>query len=226
MVARQSGQVDTRLMEDCCDPSGYNSVFGARFAKRMARRYRKHGLNPTATRMVAYLADHGIEGATVLEIGGGVGEIQVELLRRGASRVTNLEISTGYEDQAAALLERSGMQGRVDRRFLDIAQAPDEVAPADIVVLHRVVCCYPDYERLLTAAGSHTRRLLVFSHPPSNVVARFSIWVENLVNRMRGRSFQAFVHPPGAMVAVLNQTGLRTSYEHRGRGWHVVGLAR
>ena len=49
-----------------------------------------------------------------------------------------------YETEAAQLLERTGLAARVERRFLDIAQVPDEVERADVVVLHRVVCCYPD----------------------------------------------------------------------------------
>ena len=76
-----------------------------------------------------------------------------------AREATNLEISRSYETQAAALLARSGMTDRVRRRFVDIATSPDEVEPADVVVLHRVVCCYPDYERLLSAAASHAKRL-------------------------------------------------------------------
>jgi 2-polyprenyl-3-methyl-5-hydroxy-6-metoxy-1,4-benzoquinol methylase len=211
---------------ECCDPEEYDRVFGGRFAKRVAQRYRKHGLSRAARRAVGYLVDQGINGATVLEIGGGVGELQVELLRRGASHVTNLEISAGYEDQAQKLLEQAGLEDRVDRRLLDIAQAPGEVETVDIVVLHRVVCCYPDYERLLSAAGSHARRLLVFSHPPRNVVLRASFWLENSLRRLRGETFRAFVHPPAAMVAVLNETGLETRYRDRGFAWHVVGFAR
>lgn len=103
-----------------------------------------------------------------------MGEVQVELLRRGASKVTNLEISTNYEAEAARLLEASGVADRVTRRFIDIATSPAEVAPADVVVLHRVVCCYPDYERLLSAAADHAHRLLVFSYPPRNLVSRAS----------------------------------------------------
>ena len=213
-------------MPSCCDGEGYDAVFTDRFAQRVAKRYRKHGLNATSSRMVDFLCARGIEGATVLEIGGGVGEIQLELLRRGAARVTNLEISTSYEDEARELLERSGMAGRVTRRFLDIAQTPDEVEPADVVVLHRVVCCYPDYQRLLAAAGAHAGRLLVFSHPPANVLSRGVIGAENLVRRVKRQSFRAFVHPPEAMVSVLAGTGLTARYRHRARGWCVVGLER
>jgi 16S rRNA G966 N2-methylase RsmD len=91
-------------MGDCCDPQGYQATFSDRFA----RRYRRRGPNRTQKRLIGFLAARGIDGASILEIGGGVGEIQVELLRRGASSVTNLEISTSYEQEARDLLEAPG----------------------------------------------------------------------------------------------------------------------
>jgi magnesium-protoporphyrin O-methyltransferase len=140
--------------------------------------------------------------------------------------VTNLEISTNYEEEAAALLERSGMVGRVDRRHLDIARSPERVGPADVVVLHRVVCCYPDYQALLSAAGSHARRLLVFSHPADTWLTKALVRGENLLRRLRGNAFRAFVHPPEAMLAAAEGQGLSTVYRHRSWDWDVVGLAR
>ena len=213
-------------MPSCCGPEGYDDVFTGRFARRMAKRYRKHGLDATATRLVDFVAARGIEGARVLEIGGGVGEIQLELLRRGASSATNLEISETYEDEARWLLERAGSAGRVTRRILDIAAAPDEIEPADVVVLHRVVCCYPDFERLLSAAGSHARRCLAFSHPPDTLLSRGAVGGENLLRRLRRQPFRAFVHPPQAMLAVLEDAGLTVREQHQGHAWCTVGLER
>lgn len=213
-------------MPDCCNPEDYESVFSGRFARRVARRYSKHGLSPAADRIVRFVTDNGVQDASVLEIGGGVGELQLELLRRGASEVTNLEISTSYEGEAARLLEMTGMTGRVDRRLVDIAQSPESVAPADVVILHRVVCCYPDYPRLLAAAASHARRLLVYSHPADNPVTRAMFAAENLLRRIRRNAFRAYVHPPEAMIAAAEGQGLRTTYRHRAWDWNVVGLVR
>ena len=213
-------------MPSCCEGDGYDAVFTDRFSQRVAKRYRKKGLSATSQRMVDFLCERGVEGATVLEIGGGVGEIQLELLRRGAARATNLEISTSYEDDARRLLDAAGLTDRVTRRFVDIAESPDDVEPADIVVLHRVVCCYPDYERLLAAAGSHASRLLVFSHPRDNAVFRLLVRAENLTCRLRRQSFRAFVHPAVAMEQVLVGTGLTTRDVHQGTAWRVVGLER
>ena len=153
-------------MASCCPSRDYRRLFNQRFARRLANRYSKRGLDTTARTMVEFLRELGIEGASILEIGGGVGEIQVELLQAGAARAQNLELSPAYQQQAHTLAGQAGVQGRLDWRLHDLAQDPGAVAPADLVVLHRVVCCYPDYERLLGAAADHTRRALVFSYPP------------------------------------------------------------
>src|SRR3712207_9578383 len=105
----------------------------------MAKRYRRRGLDKTASRLVDFLADEGVTGATVLEIGGGIGEIGVELLRRGAASVVSLELSSEYDEDARRLAALAGVADRVQRRILDIAASPDQVDAADLVVLHRVV---------------------------------------------------------------------------------------
>lgn len=219
-------RIDTEQMNDCCNPDAYAETFGDRFARRVARRCRRRGLDRTRSRVVDFLSARGLEGLTVLEIGGGIGEVHLELLRRGARAATNLEISTGYENEAARLLAASGVGDRVTRRFLDIAVEPDAVEPADVVVLHRVVCCYPDYERLLSAAASHARQLLVFSHPPRTLLTRLSFGFDNFVRRLRRSDFRAFVHPPNAMVAAVESQGMVVGYRSRGLSWTVMGFAR
>jgi magnesium-protoporphyrin O-methyltransferase len=192
----------------------------------MAARYRKRGLDRTSRRMVAFLAARGLEGSTVMEIGGGIGEIQIELLKHGAARTVNLELVPAYDGEARRLLAEEGLDGRADRRLHDIAVDPDGVEPADVVVLHRVVCCYPDYERLLGAAADHARRLLVFSHPPRNLVSRALFAVQNAFFRVRRSEFRTFAHPPAAMLAVLETHGLQHDFSHRGLVWRVAGLQK
>jgi magnesium-protoporphyrin O-methyltransferase len=171
-------------------------MFGPRFSRHLSSRYRRRGLDRTAARIVDFVTSRGVDGATVLEVGGGIGDIQLELLRRGAEHATNLELVGVYDSDASQLAEAAGLSDRVTRRLVDIAATPEAVEPADVVILHRVVCCYPDYERLLSAAADHARHLL------------------------------AFTHPPAAMVAVAEAHGMQAEYAHRGRVWQVVGLSR
>ena len=195
-------------------------------AKRAAARYRKKGLDKTAKRMLAFLEGPGIQGATVLEIGGGVGEVQIELLKRGAAHALNLELSPGYDEEAMRLVREAALEGRTERRLHDVANDPLRVERADVVVLHRVVCCYPDYERLLGAAADHARRLLVFSYPPRNVVSRFLLGAQNLLFRFQRKEFRAFAHPPARMVEVIQRRGFQQSYAHHPVVWQIAGFER
>jgi 16S rRNA G966 N2-methylase RsmD len=212
-------------MSGCCEPPGYSDLFGPRFSRHLATRYRRKGLDRTAARMVDFLEAHGIEGASVLEIGGGVGDIQLELLRRGASRATNLELVDSYEADARALAAEAGVEGRVTRRQVDLARTPDAVGPHDIVVLHRVVCCYPDSARLLDVAAAHATRLLVFSHPPRHALSRAVLATQNLWFRLRRSQFRTWAHEPRELVAAAERGRLVTVHRHRGAVWQVVGLA-
>jgi hypothetical protein len=153
-------------MAGCCPSHGYDRFFNQRFAAG----------SPAATAGAASTdrPDDGPVpaparpgGASVLEIGGRVGEIKVELLKAGPARAQNLELSPAYQQQAHTLVAQAGVQGRLDWRIHDLAADPGAVAPADLGGPHRVVCCYPDYARLLGAAADHTRRALVFSYPPA-----------------------------------------------------------
>jgi magnesium-protoporphyrin O-methyltransferase len=213
-------------MAGCCPSRDYHRFFNQRFARRLANRYRKRGLDKTAQTMVEFLRAVGLQGASVLEVGGGVGEIEVELLKAGAARAQNLELSPAYEQPARGLAGQAGVQGRIDWRIHDLAEDPGAVAPADLVVLHRVVCCYPDYARLLGAAADHAQRALVFSYPPRNLLSRAFYRGFNLVMRLTGSGFRGFAHPPGAMLGVLEDHGLRRTYQGRSRIWQVAGLER
>ena len=213
-------------MAGCCNSRGCEWFFSDRFARRVAKRYRKRGLDKTARQIVEFLQSRGIQDATVLEIGGGVGEIQLELLKRGAARTINLELSPAYDQLALQLAREAGVEDRVERRLHDIAADPAGVEPVDIVVLNRVVCCYPDYERLLAAAGDHAGRLLVFSHPPGNLLWRSIAGAQNLAFRALRKEFRSFAHPPAQMLAVLERHGLRQTFRHPGFPFSVAGLRR
>lgn len=212
---------------DCCpDRESYEKVFSRRFSRSSARRYLRRGLAGPARRIADFLQAGGLTGVSVLEVGGGVGDLEVDLLRRGAASALNLEISESYDEDARALEERFGVTGRIVRRTVDLAREPQAVEPADVVVLNRVVCCYPDYEGLLSAAAGRARGRLAFSHPTANPLQRTAVWFENLRNRVLGREFRAYVHDPAAMVAVVEAAGLRRVMSHRGLTWSVVGFER
>lgn len=211
-------------MPTCCTPSGYDEFFGEKQARKDARRYRRKGLDKAAHWIVDSVRKQGIEGATVLEPGGGVGAIQLELLKAGTAHSVVVELSAGYDEEARELAREAGVEDRLERRLGDFAA--NGVEPADIVVMHRVVCCYPDYAQLLGAAAEHATRLLVFTHPPRNVVSRALFAGMNLWMRVRGKEFRAFAHPPAALVATVRGHGFEPFAFRRGGIWRGAAFAR
>jgi 2-polyprenyl-3-methyl-5-hydroxy-6-metoxy-1,4-benzoquinol methylase len=211
----------------CCrPPRGYTSIFSKRAARRDAKRYRKGGLDDTGEEMVAFLRERGVEGATVLEVGGGVGALQLELLKSGAARATNLELSPEYEDVAADLAQEAGVSERVERRLGDLVADPGLAGEADAVLMHRVVCCYPDYDGLVGGASERSRRFLVMSFPRSRTLIRLGMGAVNLAARLLRWEYRTWVHPPEAIVAAAERRGLTLVQESYGRIWQVAALER
>jgi len=213
-------------MPDCCSPKGYRWVFSERSARGEARRYRRKGLDGTSRRIVDFLKAQGVEGRTVLEVGGGIGAVQIELLKAGASRALSIELTPTYEDVAAGLLREAGLADRVERRVMDFAEAAAEVDGADIVVLNRVICCYPDMPKLAGAAAGHARRLLVMSYPRRTWWTRLGLGVSNGVLALMRREFHIFVHSPQEIAATARQHGLEPLLEQTGVRWTVAALGR
>jgi hypothetical protein len=205
----------------CCTPSGYRKIFGARTARRDLRKYRRRGLDRAARLVVGFLTERGVEGDSVLEVGGGVGAIQHELLKAGAARTTNVELSPEYEPFAAELF---GDDARVERRLGDFVRDADEIPEADDVVLHRVVCCYPDAEALVGAAASRARRRLVLSFPPDMPLFRAGSAVFNAFLALTRTEFRTFIHPQATIVGAAR--GLEPVFEARTRIWRIVGFER
>jgi len=78
----------------------------------------------------------------------------------------------------------------------------------------------------LTAAAEQSRRLLVFSYPPRNAISRLVVAAQNLAFTVLRKQFRTFTHPPAAMLAVLEEHGLRVTFAHHGALWRVAGLER
>jgi magnesium-protoporphyrin O-methyltransferase len=213
-------------VRDCCTPKGYRNVFSERSARAEARRYRRKGLDKTSREIVKYLTTQGVDGQSVLEVGGGIGAIQIELLKAGASGAVSIELTPTYEAAAAGLLEEAGMAQRVQRQVIDFVDAASVVEPADIVVLNRVLCCYHDMPRLTGAAADHTRKLLVLSYPRRTwwTVASFTVF--NWFLALFRRQFHVFVHRPREIVATAREHGLEPVLNRPGAFWTVAALRR
>jgi len=213
-------------MSDCCSPKGYRWIFSEKNARAEAQSYRKKGLDPTSRRIVDYLKERGVAGRTLLEVGGGVGAIQIELLKAGVTKAISVELTPTYEQVALELLNEAGFADRVERKVTDFAQSAGDFAVADIVIMNRVICCYPDMPVLAGAAADHTGEVLVMSFPKRTWWTRALLLAGNLGLRVTRREFQVFVHPPDQILAEAARHGLRKALDARGIFWEVAAAQR
>ncbi|MGH2933251.1 MAG: SAM-dependent methyltransferase [Gaiellaceae bacterium] len=211
-------------MAGCC-ARDYEQVFGRKTAARDARRFRRHGLRGTARELAAMAGD--VRGESVLEVGGGVGAIELELLAAGAERSTNVELAATYEDEAAALARERHVEDRVERRVADFVADAETFEPHDVVVMHRVVCCYPDVDAMVAAGAEHAGRRLLLTYPQERWSVRAGLAVANALLRLRGSTFQVYVHPRARIDAVAEAHGLALEERRRHRLlWESAAYAR
>jgi magnesium-protoporphyrin O-methyltransferase len=206
----------------CSQCQGIEREFGAREARAQLRRYRKRGAAGTTRQLIEVLVRMGVEGGTVLDIGGGVGAIQHGLLAAGASRARSVDASSAYDEIARAEAERRGLAQCIDWSLGDFVDLAEAVPPADIVTLDRVICCYHDMRSLVAASAKRARRLYGLVYPRDAWWLRPVFAMGNLFLRLRRSPFRIFLHRTTEVEAVIAAQGLRPAF-HRIHGvWQVA----
>lgn len=213
-------------MSSCCQPGDYDKVFDEKHARSKARAYARDGLTGDARRIVEFVRSRMPPGYSVLEVGGGIGEIHLELLKDGAARALNVELATRYEAIATELLRERGLADRVERRLGDFVREAASVPEADVVVMNRVVCCYPDADALVGAAADHARRYLVLTIPVDRWWIRLGIAMGNAVLALRRNTFRGYVHASRKVLAAAERRGMRLAERRRGLIWQLIALER
>lgn len=86
----------------CCHCQGADELFNARTARKELKRYRKKGPTVSTALLLSSIEAQGIAGATLLDIGGGIGAVQHELASRELGAVVSVDASRGYLDTVKA----------------------------------------------------------------------------------------------------------------------------
>jgi magnesium-protoporphyrin O-methyltransferase len=213
-------------MPECCSPGDLDDIFSESQAESDARAYRRSGLDAESSR-IADAVRRTVQGPfTILEVGGGIGAIQLALLRDGAASAINVELSRSYEPLARELIAEAGLEARVERRVADFVAESAAIAPADAVILQRVVCCYPHATALVEAAAQHARRVLVLTFPVDRWWIRLALPLENVWMRLRGSKFRSFVHRTATVLAAAERHGLHLDERRQGFVWQMLVLTR
>ena len=213
------------MAPSCCQPD-YDAAFDAKAAHRQLSDYRRSGPTGTTRRLLDALKSDEVRESTVLDVGAGIGVIGLELLAVGAAGVTNVDAARAHVAVGSREIERRGFADRATFFLGDFVALAQEFEPADIVTLHRVVCCYGDWAALVDASATRTRRLLGLVYPNDRWWIRLAIRCGNLALRLSGQSFRGYVHPEASIDERIRAAGFERRMHHRGWAWQTAVYVR
>jgi magnesium-protoporphyrin O-methyltransferase len=205
---------------DCCR-FDYDSLFNDRAARRELAAYRRRGASGDTRALLDAIREEGVEDATLLDIGGGVGVIGAELLGAGAASLLDVDASRPYLAAARGEMERRGFADRATFRYGDFVELAESVEAADVVTLDRVVCCYDDWEALVARSTERARRLYGLVIPHDRWWTRAAVRAIRAVARLCRQPFPLHVHPERAIHERIRGAGFELIFARHGMAWQT-----
>ncbi len=186
-------------------------------------KYKSNGLTASSQVLLDFISNRGLVGKTVLEIGCGTGFFALETLRNGAPSCVGIDLSSAAIQEANAFAKESGLE---DRARFEVANAASARQPAsDVVVMDKVLCCYPDADALIKTASESSKELLGFVVPRDEGLMkpamRIGTALINLVEKLRRSGFRLYLHPLGSIDRLLSESGFHRSEKAKSRFWLV-----
>lgn len=210
----------------CCYCEIADQQFGEKSARRDLAGYRKRGPNATTRGLIDAVRDLPIAGVTLLDIGSGIGVLAHELLDGPVVHATLIDESSAYQAVARDLASERGTTDRCTFIGGDFVEVQPTLPPTDLVTLDRVVCCYPDYVRLLRAVADSGASWCGLSYPRDRWHIRAVIAVLNVFLWLRRSDFRVFAHPERRMLNLLEERGFKVQLDSGTFVWKIVLLER
>jgi SAM-dependent methyltransferase len=191
---------------------------------------------PTAAKVTASLLDAiteaGVADRTVLDVGCGIGDLAIEVVARGGASGTGYDLSPKAIGEARRLAATRGVGDRMRFEVGDGAKL--DLPAADIVVINRVVCCYPDAHDLLDHTLGAARSVFAITAPvskgPTGWWNRLWSMLENMGYRLRPSKyggFRTFIHDLDRVDERIRAAGFRRArHERRRVVWDLAVYTR
>jgi len=210
----------------CRQCQGIEELFSQSYVTQELSRYRKKGPIKTTRMLAEAIKGQGVQGLTLLDIGGGVGAIQHQLLDAGVQGATDVDASSAYISAARDEAGRRGLAERISYLHGNFVDLAEKVASADIVTLDRVICCYDEVEKLVGLSAERARKLYGVVYPRDTWWVKAGLWLENFFLRLRKSPYRSYVHPTEAVEALLTRNGLKRRTYRQTFVWQVVVYSR
>jgi magnesium-protoporphyrin O-methyltransferase len=208
----------------CCQGQDYDKMFDAKNARKELKRYERRGPVGETRRLLDALRPlvATMPGFSHLDIGGGVGVLQHELVDVGSSLTTAVDASLPYLNVLENAAKERGYVERQIRVAGDFTDVADDVEEATVVTLDKVICCYPYMPALVRSSARRATRIYGIVLPKDagwvRVGSKVANWFFRTILRWK---FQSFVHPLREVDRLVEGEGLTLRTEDTGLFWSV-----
>ena len=182
-------------------------------------------LDSTQQLLFDALKAQGIEGRSVLEIGCGTGGLHHQMLLEGAASAVGIELSAEYLAKAKTRSHDLGHEDRTTYLEGDFVKLADQIEPADITILDKVVHCYHDPRALIQRSAARTRTLYAVSFLRSRWILRVSMRVLGPFARLF-LPFRVRFSRPEAIRAWIREEGFERIFHAEGETFYTEIYAR
>jgi len=176
--------------------------------------------------LIVRLQEIGVKDQTVLDIGGGIGAIQHELMDAGAAGVINVDASSAYIAACKEEAEQRGYVGQAAYHHGDFVDLADGLEEADFVTLDRVLCCYDDVDALVQKSASKARQAYAVIYPRVNLLMKIFQPFVNLFARIMGTGFRFYLHPTEHVDGLIRAAGFHPVFEEKRNVWQLALYTR
>lgn len=200
-------------MSCCCPHSKSGGRIFSFFARSYRRRFTKKGFEPSQQQLVSGLKQAGYQNASLLEVGSGVGYLHQVLLEQGGQNAVGIDLATDMLKEAENWANEKGLADRTEYIQGDFIELLDQVKPADVTILDKVVCCYPHAELLVNSSTAKTKRVYALTYPRHRWFIKLAMDIGAIGLRLIGSDFRAYLHNPDDIESWILDAGFKKTYQ-------------
>ncbi len=208
-------------MECNCSTGGFKKQFGDKIANKKLKDYLAKGPKGNTKMLIDLIKRYDIGDKSLLDIGGGIGAIQFQLLDFGIKSVQSVDASQAYLDKGKEGAKKLGYGSQIEYTYGDFIQVSEKIAKAEIVTLDKVICCYKDFRNLVRESLSKTKEIYAIIIPKDGWIQKFVHSLEIIIWKITGNRFRSYIHPVNEIESIIFESGFSRRIQKYKMGWLI-----
>jgi magnesium-protoporphyrin O-methyltransferase len=191
--------------------------------------YKSDGLAESSQLLLDFLKNQGLDGKHLVELGCGPGGFSIECLKHGAASSIGIDLSPEMVKVANDLATSLNLQTRA--KFQVGNAATTDIPRADIVVMDKMLCCFPDstsiFENVISAAGEIIGFIVPRDQGLFKIPLRIAVYLKNAYEKLRNRNLGwMYLHSLSRIDQTLKNAGFNYCQKQVSGFWIIFSYSK